>query len=70
MTLLPKDDQSLIVRPEPMRLVLAEGLGDQFALVLPPLEDLAEIAKVTGKHFSLRAHADDQWAPFKSAFAT
>jgi tetratricopeptide (TPR) repeat protein len=66
---IPKDDQSLIVRPEPMRLVFAEGMGDQIALVLPPLEDLAEIDKVTDKHFSLRAHADDQWLPFKSAFA-
>lgn len=65
---IPKSGQSLIVTPEPIRLVLAEGLGDQFELVLPPMEDLAEIAKVTDKHFSLRAHADDQFAPFKSAF--
>lgn len=65
---IPKEGQSLIVTPEPIKLVLAEGLGDQFALVLPPLEDLAEIEKVTGKHFSLRAHADDQWAPFRDAF--
>jgi tetratricopeptide (TPR) repeat protein len=66
---IPKGEQLLIVTPRPIRLVLAEGLGDQFELVLPPLEDLAEINKVTDKHFSIRAHADDQWAPFKSAFA-
>jgi len=65
---IPREGQSLIVTPEPIKLVLAEGLGDQFALVLPPLEDLAEIKKVTGKHFSLRAQADDQWAPFRNAF--
>lgn len=66
---IPKDGQSLIVTPEPIRLILAEGLGDQFELVLPPLEDLAEIDKVTNKHFSLRAQADDQCAPLKNAFA-
>lgn len=67
--LIPKDGQSLAVTPEPIRLVLAEGLGDHFELVLPPLEDLAEIDKVTDKHFSLRAQASDQLAPLKSAFA-
>ena len=67
--LIPKDTQSLVVTPEPIRLVLTEGLGEQFELVLPPLEDLAEIDKVTDKHFSLRAQTDDQLAPLKSAFA-
>ncbi len=67
--LIPKDSQSLVVTPEPIRLVLTEGLGEQFELVLPPLEDLAEIDKVTDKHFSLRAQTDNHGAPLKSAFA-
>lgn len=67
--LVLKNGQSLVVTPQPIRLVLSEGVGDQFALVLPPLEDLAEINKVTGKHFSIRANLDDHGASFKNAFA-
>jgi len=67
--LIPKDNQSLIVRSEPIELVLAEDGGTRLALVLPPFEDLSEIGKLSGRHFSLREKADREWEPFKAAFS-
>lgn len=67
--LIPGNGQSLVVQPQPIKLVLSEDVGDQLALVLPPIEDLAEVGKVTGKHFSLRANVDDQWGAFRRAFS-
>jgi tetratricopeptide (TPR) repeat protein len=67
--LIPKEKQSLIVRSEPIELVVTEDGGTRLALVLPPFEDLTEISKLAGRHFSLREQADRRWEPFKAAFS-
>ena len=67
--LLPKDQSTLIIRSEPVELVLSEDGVARLALILPPFEDLREIEHLSGKHFSLKEHADKEWEPFKAAFA-
>ena len=67
---IPKDDQkALIVRSEPIELAFTDDGASRLALVLPPYDDLHEIEKLTGSHFSLKAHADKTWERFQSAFA-
>lgn len=66
--LIPKEQQTLIVRPEPIELVFSEDGNTRLALVLPPLEDLAEVGQVMGKHFSISERAAKEWEPFHEAF--
>jgi len=67
--LLPEDQRALIIKSDPIELVLSEEGGARLTLILPPFEDLSEIKYLTGRQYSLKEHADKEWAPFKSAFA-
>src|SRR5438067_1375327 len=68
-TQLPDDQKKLLVKPEPVELVLSEDGATKLSLVLPPYDDLIAIATLQGRHFSLKEHAEKFWAKFQQAFA-
>jgi tetratricopeptide (TPR) repeat protein len=55
---LPPPLKTLDVVPQGIPVVLAEGGGRALALILPPLEDIAEIAEIRARLYSIQSHAD------------
>jgi tetratricopeptide (TPR) repeat protein len=56
---LPSSSKTLDVVPQSIPVVLAEGGGQALALILPPLDDLAEISELRTRLYSLREHAHE-----------
>lgn len=59
---LPDKQRALIALPEPTRVVLAEDSPLALSVVLPPLEDLAEMEELKGINFSIEEFTSDQVA--------
>jgi tetratricopeptide (TPR) repeat protein len=57
---LPSSQKELDVVPQHIPVVLAEGGGRALALILPPLEDMAEIRSLRSRLYSLREHVQIQ----------
>jgi tetratricopeptide (TPR) repeat protein len=51
--LVPGDKSEPIIEPTPLKVVFVESQADELAAFIPPLEDIAEIARLKDAHFSI-----------------
>lgn len=58
---LPSENANLVVVPRPIELVFADNGLSSLTLILPPLEDMAEMDSLRRVHFSLKEFAANQW---------
>ena len=66
---LPAKNTDLVVLPRPIELVFSENGLSSLTLILPPLEDMADMDALGKVHFSLKEFAANQWERFADKFA-
>ena len=65
---LPVEHNNLSVIPRPIELVFADDGLSPLTLILPPLEDLAEIGTLRTNQFSLKEFAANEWGKLSPIF--
>jgi tetratricopeptide (TPR) repeat protein len=66
---LPIQRENLVVAPRPIELVLSEDGLTPLTLILPPLEDMAEMNAHRTMNFSLKEFAAIEWGKLEAIFA-
>ncbi|MET3124738.1 hypothetical protein AAKU67_004355 [Oxalobacteraceae bacterium GrIS 2.11] len=50
---IPKDQKNISVKRENTKLVISEDDGALLAMILPPIDDIAEIEWLSSRNFSI-----------------